>query len=100
MCTPQLIQQAAEIKAQSMSAPSAVPSPLPGQPSVDSYNFNAEQISDVFQPDQIQYMMSKQYEPMPQVQTVPMIRKEMAPIKRQPTVGEILGIPPGSVPGI
>lgn len=30
MCTPQLIQQAAEIKAQSMSAPSAVPSPLPG----------------------------------------------------------------------
>lgn len=37
-----------------------------------------------------QHMMRKEYYPMPLVQ----------PIKRSPTVGEILGIPPGSVPGI
>lgn len=45
-------------------------------------------------------MMSKQYEPMPPVQEIPMIRKELVPIKRSPTVGELLGIPPGSTPGI
>lgn len=36
-----------------------------------------------------QHMMRKQYAPMPEL-----------PIQRKPTVGELLGIKPGSVPGI
>ncbi len=36
-----------------------------------------------------QHMMRKEYAPMPEL-----------PIQRKPTVGELLGIKPGSVPGI
>lgn len=52
---------------------------------------------------QVQHMMSQKfdsynppvYQKLPTPNIVP-----MQPIKRSPTVGEILGIPPGSVPGI
>jgi len=44
----------------------------------------------------VQHMMSKEYAPMPPMQTIPMIRKEMIPLRRSPTVGELLGIPPGT----
>lgn len=46
------------------------------------------------------YTMQKEYSQMPMMRSIPMIRQELAPIQRQPTVGEILGIKPGSVPGI
>lgn len=113
MCTPQ-IQQLAQFVAEQRALDAGIrPEDAaanggqygvlprqPGQSIADAVAQANQPVNQAPKVQHVQHMMSKQYEPMPPVQEIPMIRKELVPIKRSPTVGELLGIPPGSTPGI
>ncbi|CAB4150040.1 hypothetical protein UFOVP549_30 [uncultured Caudovirales phage] len=130
MCTPQLIEAAAAAKAAQQINPQAGPvmasggpAAVPGQnmgPASDSYQPSITELRDpispgwvnaiqgvagLFPPDgpRVQHMMESNIQQMPPRQVIPTLpmptQKPMQPM-RSPTVGELLGIPPGSVPGI
>ena len=124
MCTPQLIQQAAQAKAaqqigqqaggvMASGGPAAVPGQSLGPPD-DSYQMDiqpltspipewvnaARGVAGLFPPDgpRVQHMIEKNIQKMPPRQVIPTIpmptQQPMQPM-RSPTVGELLGIKPG-----
>ena len=130
MCTPQLIQQAAQAKVAEQISPQAGvsmasggPAAVPGQnmgPPADSYQPSITELRDPISPGwtnaiqgiaglfppngpRVQHMMHSNAQQMPPRQVIPTLpmptQQPMQPM-RSPTVGELLGIPPGSVPGI
>lgn len=120
MCTPQLMQQAAQAKAAEQISPQAGgvmasggPAAVPGQgmgPPADSYQMNMTELRDPLHPgweSAIQGVAGlfppngpQQMPPRQVIPTLPMPRQQPMQPMRSPTVGELLGIPPGSVPGI
>jgi len=111
MCTPQLIQQAAQIKAaQEMQQQSPIsqtqdPSAYARPKSVADAINSSPAMMDVVNPIEGGFVPITREEFMNDgpIRQVPMIQKQItpiAPVRRTQTVGELLGIPPGSVPGI
>jgi hypothetical protein len=126
MCTPQLIQQAAEAKAAQQINPQAGPVMASGGPAAvpgqgmglpaDSYQMNMTELRDPLHPGwesatqgvaglfppngpKVQHMMESNIQQMPPRQvipTLPMPRQQPMQPMRSPTVGELLGIVPGT----
>ena len=113
MCTPQLVQQAVESGQAAGIIPGQQVNPRPAQPQLDPrWASSAGQISELFDMNNGQRISGPPVSvPMVPIsreefindaplRQIPMMVKQNAPIRREPTVGELLGIPPGSVPGI
>lgn len=113
MCTPQIQQLAqfvaeqraldAGIRPEDAAANGGQYGVLPRQPGQSIADAVAQANQPVNQAPQVQHMMSEKLESYnpPVYQKLPMPNiVPMQPIQRQPTVGELLGIKPGSTPGI
>ena len=112
MCTPQ-IQQAAQYVAQQRALDAGI-SPQDAAANGGQYGVLPQQqgqqatIADVMnsiprqqmQPQHMMMQKMEQHNPAPRMQMMKEKYTPMQPIQRSPTVGELLGIPPGSVPGI
>lgn len=120
MCTPQLVQQAVA----SGQAAGIIPGQQPNPQQLNPQQAMAGKISELFDPRTGQrisqvgpavempmvpisreefdeegpvHMMHSQINSIPRAPMPRMPMPAMQPIQRQPTVGELLGIPPGSV---
>ena len=116
MCTPQ-IQQLAQFVAEQRALDAGIHPEdaaanggqygvLPRQPGQSIADAVAQANQPVNQGPRVQHMMYQKAEQMPpraMMQALPIpSQPPMQPIQpvRSPTVGELLGIPPGSTPGI